>query len=383
VLVTADRAPVVFAEVLQVELPLVRPFVTGFGTTDVRQTVLVHLQAEDGLHGWGEAPALDQPFYLPETTTSTYFAASEFALPLALAASDPEPARVAAAMSRIRGNTFARAGVEQAFWSLQAAAHGTTMRALLGGERDRVAVGESLSIADTVDETLEEVALRLSEGYQRIKLKIRPGWDVEPVAEVRRAFGRDVMLQVDANAAYSLDDTDRLRRLDEYDLACIEQPLAWDALLEHAELQRSISTPICLDETLRSVDDVRRALDIDACRSVNLKPGRVGGLTASLQIAELCQSRGVSLWCGGMMESGIGRAGNLALCSLAAFTEPADMSPASVLFAWDLVDPTFEVAPDGTIAVPDAPGLGFAVRLDRVADQTVRSTVVSGPVAAD
>jgi O-succinylbenzoate synthase len=285
---------------------------------------------------------------------------------------------VAAAMSRIKGNTFARSGVEEAFWSLQAAAEGRTLQALMGGERDRVPVGESLSIAETIDETLEEVDLRLREGYQRIKLKIRPGWDVEPVRAVRETFGPDVLLQVDANAAYTLADVDDLRRLDDYDLACIEQPLAWDALLEHAELQRCLATPICLDETLRSVDDVRRALDIDACRNVNLKPGRVGGLTASLRIAELCRSRGVALWCGGMMESGIGRAGNLALCSVAGFTEPADMSPASVLFEWDLVDPTFEVGSDGTIAVPDAPGLGFPVRLDRVRAQTVRSTVVRG-----
>jgi O-succinylbenzoate synthase len=191
------------------------------------------------------------------------------------------------------------------------------------------------------------------------------------------------MLQVDANAAYSLADVDSLRRLDAYDLACIEQPLAWDALLEHAELQRALDTPICLDETLRSVDDVRRALDIGACRNVNLKPGRVGGLTASLRIAELCQSRGIPLWCGGMMESGIGRAGNLALCSLPAFTEPADMSPASVLFAWDLVDPTFEVQPDGTIPVPDRVGLGFPVRTDRVEAQTLdRAVVRNGSVGA-
>lgn len=375
---TADRAPVVFAEVLVVSLPLLRPFVTSFGVTDTRQTVLVHLRDEDGHEGWGEAPALDHPYYLPDTTATTYLIACEFALPLALAAPGLEPAVVADAMSRIRGNTFARAGVEEAFWSLQAAAEGTTLRALMGGERERVPVGESLSIAETIDETLEEVDLRLREGYQRIKLKIRPGWDVEPVAAVREAFGTDVMLQVDANAAYSLHDVDALRRLDEYGLACIEQPLAWDALLEHAELQRSLSTPVCLDETLRSFDDVQRALDIDACRNVNLKPGRVGGLTASLRIAELCRSRGVALWCGGMMESGIGRAGNLALCSVPGFTEPADMSPASVLFEWDLVDPTFEVGPDGTVAVPDAPGLGFPVRLDRVAAQTLRSTLVRG-----
>jgi O-succinylbenzoate synthase len=381
--VTADRAPVVLAEVLEVSLPLLKPFVTGFGVTDTRRTVLVHLQDADGHEGWGEGPALDHPYYLPDTTSSTFQAAARFALPLALAAADPEPAGVAAAMERIKGNTFARAGVEQAFWSLKAAAQGTTLRALLGGERDQVPVGESLSIAETIEETLEEVDLRLREGYQRIKLKIRPGWDLEPVAAVRSTFGSDVMLQVDANAAYSLADVDSLRRLDAYDLACIEQPLAWDALLEHAELQRALDTPICLDETLRSVDDVRRALDIGACRNVNLKPGRVGGLTASLRIAELCQSRGIPLWCGGMMESGIGRAGNLALCSLPAFTEPADMSPASVLFSWDLVDPTFEVQPNGTIPVPDRVGLGFPVRTDRVEAQTLdRAVVRNGSVGA-
>jgi O-succinylbenzoate synthase len=375
---TGDRAPVVQADVLEVALPLLRPFVTGFGVTATRRTVLVHLVDADGNEGWGEGPALDHPYYLPDTTTSTFEAAVQFALPLALGAADLAPGTVATALEPIRGNTFARSGVEGAFWSLQAAAEGTTLRTLMGGERDRVPVGESLSIAGTVEETLEEVALRLGEGYQRIKLKIRPGWDVEPVAAVREAFGADLMLQVDANAAYTLDDVGALRRLDDFGLACIEQPLAWDALLEHAELQRSLATPVCLDESLRSLDDVRRALDIRACRNVNLKPGRVGGLTASRRIAELCADRGVALWCGGMMESGIGRAGNLALCSLPAFTEPADMSPASVLFSWDLVDPTFEVGPDGTIAVPDEAGLGFPVRTDRVATQTLRRTPVLG-----
>jgi O-succinylbenzoate synthase len=376
--VTRDRAPIFSAEVRQVAMPLLKPFVTGFGVTDTRQTVLVHLRDEEGNEGWGEGPALDHPYYLPDTTASTFRTAVDFALPLALQAGSPEPAVVAAAMSTIRGNTFARAGVEEAFWSLQAVAEGRSMRSLFGGTRDRVPVGESLSIAETIDETLEEVALRLGEGYRRIKLKIRPGWDEEPVRAVREAFGDDLFLQVDANAAYILDHLADLRRLDAYGLACIEQPLEWDALLEHAELQRAIETPICLDETLRSLDDVRRALDLGACRNVNLKPGRVGGLTASLQIAELCRSRGVALWCGGMLESGIGRAGNLALCSLDAFTEPADMSPASVLFAWDLVDPTFEVEPDGTIAVPEAAGLGFPVRCDRVEAQTVAHAVVLG-----
>lgn len=375
---SGDRAPIVLAEVRQVALPLLKPFVTGFGVTDSRHTVVVHLRDEDGNEGWGEGPALDHPYYLPDTTASTYRTAVDFALPLALRAPDLEPVSVAAAMSAIKGNTFARAGVEEAFWSLRAAAEGSTISALMGGERTAVPVGESLSIADTVDETLAEVRLRLSEGYQRIKLKIRPGWDVEPVRAVREEFGDDLFLQVDANAAYSLEQIEDLKRLDDFGLACIEQPLGWDQLLEHAELQRAIATPVCLDETLRSADDVRRALDLDACRNVNLKPGRVGGLTESLKIVELCRSRGIALWCGGMLESGIGRAGNLALCSVAGCTDPADMSPASVLFAWDLVDPTFEVDPDGTVRVPDAVGLGFPVRRDRVEDQTVHRTVVLG-----
>jgi o-succinylbenzoate synthase len=373
---TSERAPVVRAEVLEVALPMLRPFVTGFGVTATRNTVLVHLVDENGLEGWGEGPALDHPYYLPDTTGSAFGIAVDFALPLALAVPSLAPVEVAEAMGRIRGNTFARAGVEAAFWSLEAAAAGVSLAELVGGTPRPVAVGESLSITETVEETLDEVRLRLTEGYRRIKLKIQPGWDVAVVAAVRDLVGDDVTVQVDANAAYTLDDADTLQALDDYDLACIEQPLAWDALLEHAELQRRLRTPVCLDETLRSPTDVRRALDLDACRNVNLKPARVGGITASLEIAELCRSRGVPLWCGGMMESGIGRAGNLALCSLPAFTDPADMSPASVLFSWDLVDPTYEVAADGTIAVPDAPGLGFPVRTDRIEAQLVRRTVV-------
>jgi o-succinylbenzoate synthase len=379
--VSPDRAPIVHAEVLEVALPLLRPFVTGFGVTSTRSTMLVHIVDENGVEGWGEGPALNDPYYLPDTTSSAYGVAVEFALPLALGLDCPEPRDVAAVLGRIRGNTFACAGVEQAFWSLAAAVDGVSLRELVGGVAGKVPVGESLSIAPTIEETLEEVELRVSEGYQRIKLKIQPGRDVDLVAAVRNLIGPDVMLQVDANAAYTLDDVETLRVLDDYDLACIEQPLAWDALVEHATLQQQIRTPVCLDETLRSPHDVRRALDIDACRNVNLKPARVGGITASLEIIELCRSRGIPLWCGGMMESGIGRAGNLALCSLPGFTEPADMSPASVLYAWDLVDPTFEVAADGTVEVPERVGLGFDVRADRIEQQLLRRTVVTADPA--
>jgi O-succinylbenzoate synthase len=371
-----EHPAVTLAEVLEVELPLLRPFVTGFGVTDSRHTVLVHLVAADGVEGWGEGPALDHPYYLPDTTASTFACVRDYALPLALGAGTGDPTTVHAAMARIRGNTFARAAVEAAFWAMHAARAGASLQALFGGARAAAPVGESLSITDTLDETLDEVRLRLDEGYRRIKLKIEPGWDLEVVAAVRDVVGPDVMLTVDANASYTLEHADHLARLDEFDLACMEQPLGWDQLLEHVELQKRIATPVCLDESLRSADDVRRALDIGACRNVNLKPARVGGIVESLRIAALCSERGVPLWCGGMMESGIGRASNLALCSLPAFTDPADMSPARVLFESDLVDPTYDVEADGTIRVPSAPGLGFDVDVDRVRSRTVRRAAV-------
>jgi O-succinylbenzoate synthase len=370
-----ERPEITLAEVLEVELPLLRPFVTGFGVTDSRHTVLVHLVAADGVEGWGEGPALDHPYYLPDTTAGTFACVRDYALPLALGAG-ADPLSVHGAMARIRGNTFARAAVEAAFWAIEATRAGKSLRELFGGPRTAAPVGESLSITETIDETLDEVRLRLEEGYCRIKLKIEPGWDVEVVAAVRAMIGPDVMLTVDANASYTLDHADHLAQLDEFDLACIEQPLGWDQLLEHVELQKRIATPVCLDESLRSADDVRRALDIGACRNVNLKPARVGGIVESLRIAALCEERGVPLWCGGMMESGIGRASNLALCSLTAFTDPADMSPARVLFESDLVDPTYDVEADGTIAVPAAPGLGFDVDLDRIRSRTVHRAAV-------
>jgi O-succinylbenzoate synthase len=378
-------APVTRAEVLEVSLPLMEPFVTGFGSTDTRRTVLVHLRDADGAEGWGEAAALDHPFYLPDTTSGSLALICEWALPIGLKAG-PDPLAVAQAMSTIRGNTFARAGVESAFWCLEAARDGVSLATLFcrkvgGGAasaeavvRRAVPVGESIGIHPTVASTLAEVDRRLGEGYQRVKLKVKPGWDVEVVAAVRQFIGPEVMLQVDANASYSAtaDDMRRLEELDGFGLSCIEQPLGWDDLLGHVELQRRLSTPICLDESLRSADDVRRALLLGACRNVNLKPGRVGGVAASIAIHDLCVAKQVPLWCGGMLESGIGRAVNLALCSLPGFTDPADMSPASVLYAFDLVEPTYEVSADGTIEVPTAPGLGFDVARDRVADLTLR-----------
>jgi O-succinylbenzoate synthase len=354
---------------------MLRPFVTSFGATDNRHTVIVHLRDADGNEGWGEAPALDDPYYLPETVATSYAITVSHALPLALAADSVSPPAVRSAMSAIRGNTYARAGVEAAFHCLQAQAEGRSMQNLLGGTAERIPVGESVGIAEDIDDTLDEVHRRIDEGYQRIKLKIAPAHDVSVVATVRNSVGEQVSLQVDANGGYRLDDAGTLAELDDFGLLCIEQPLGWDELCEHAELQRLLGTPICLDESLRSLGDVKRALRVGACRSVNIKPGRMGGLLESKEAAQLCADSGVAVWCGGMIESGIGRAGNLALCSLESFTQPADMSPANVLFAEDLIDPTYTVDPDGTIAVPTGAGLGFSVRVDHLEAAAVRRTV--------
>ncbi len=376
-------------------MALKTPFVTGFGTTDTRRTVVVHLVDTDGAEGWGEAAALDHPFYLPDTTSSTFAVVAEWALPLALDG-PPEPRAVASRLAAIRGNTFARAGVEAAFWCLESVRRGVPLARLFAeqagaGEEDRgasarvaVEVGDSIGIHPSVAATLAAVDEALGKGYRRIKLKVKPGWDEEIVAPVRDALGSDAMLQVDANGSYtsSREDLARLVRLDRYDLACIEQPLGWDDLEGHARLQRRIETPICLDECLRSSSDVVRALDMGACRNVNLKPGRVGGAAESFEVHRLCRDAAVPLWCGGMLESGIGRALNLAISALEGFNQPADMSPPLELYDFDLVHPTLELQSDGTIAVPVTPGLGFEVTRGRVESSTVKRAEVPVPAAA-
>jgi O-succinylbenzoate synthase len=370
----APAARVVAAEVLRVRMTLHEPFVTGFGSTPVRTTVLVRIEDADGRVGWGEAPALDHPFYLPETTSTTYAVVTEYALPLVLRAGVMEPSEVAETLMPVRGNGFARAGVEAAYWALASARAGVSVSQLLGGTRDRVAVGESISIKPTIDETLEEVSLRIGQGYRRIKLKIRPGWDVDLVRAVRNSFG-DVLLTVDANAVYTLDDLDVFLALDGYGLLCIEQPFAYDDIAGSATLQRRLETAVCLDEAVTGPRAAREALTLEACRNINLKPPRVGGLTAAREIHDLCVERGVPVWVGGMLESGIGRAGNLAVASLPGVVEPADMSPASVLFTEDLVDPTFVVEPDGFVAVPTTSGLGFEIEADRIAARTIQRAI--------
>jgi O-succinylbenzoate synthase len=386
----AEGGAVFRAEVLEVEMALRKPLITGYGSTETRRTVLVHLVGEDGAEGWGEAAALDHPFYLPDTTSGTFAVTAEWALPLSLAG-PAEPRSVAARLAAIRGNTFAKAGVESAFWCLEAARCGVSLAQLFAAEaggpgggtppaiRDHIPAGATIGIHPDVESTLEAVHRAVGKGSRRVKLKVRPGWDEAIVAAARDDLGPDVLLQVDANGSYTLADGDlgRLERLDAYSLACIEQPLGWDDLEGHAQLQARLTTPICLDECLRSAADVRRAIEMGACRNVNLKPGRVGGAVESLGVHRLCQEARVPLWCGGMLESGIGRASNLALCALPGFNQPGDISPPLELYRYDLVDPTYQVERDGTVAVPDGPGLGFHVAGARVAEHTIRRVEVT------
>ncbi len=359
-------------DLLVVDLPLITTFTTSFGTTRTRQTLLVRISTTDGLVGYGEAAALNDPFYRSETTGTCLHILRDYAVPMILGKPLAEAWEVAGMLAPIRGHTFAKAGLECAVWDVFAQRSGRSLSDLFGGTRTHIEVGESIGIHPTMEETLEEVALRLAEGYRRIKLKIAPGRDAATVEAVRERFG-DIVLMVDANASYTLDDLPRLKRLDAYDLLMIEQPLAFDDIVDHARLQRELRTPICLDESISSPEDARRALDIGACRILNVKPGRVGGPAASLAIHDLCRQRDVPLWVGGMLESGIGRAFNIAIASLPGFSLPADMSPSSVFYAEDLVDPTYTISADGLIAVPPTPGLGYPVHEDRIARYTSSS----------
>jgi o-succinylbenzoate synthase len=363
-------------ELRLIKLPLVHFFETSFGRIDDKHFILVRVDG-DGVTGYGECVAEVDPYYSAETNDTCWHIITDFIAPRLLGARFDHPRDVFPALKAIRGHNMAKAAVEMAAWDLYARQRREPLGRALGGTRDRIASGVSIGIQDSLEQLAANVERELAAGYRRIKIKIKPGWDVDAVRIVRQRFG-SIPLMVDANAAYTLADADHLARLDEFELMMIEQPLDYDDISDHAALQKRLKTPICLDESIKSVRDGAAAIAAGACRIINIKPGRIGGFRESIRLHDVCAAHGIPVWHGGMLESGIGRAGNLALCSLDAFTDPADMSPASVLFAWDLVDPTFEVEPDGTIVVPEAAGLGFPVRRDRIEAQTAAHTVVLG-----
>jgi o-succinylbenzoate synthase len=346
-------------ELRLVRLPLLEPFEVSFGRMDSRLLFLLRLDA--GAHsGWGECVAFEKPLFSYETVGTALHVIRDHLAPAILGQEIDDLAGLTSRLGAFRGHPMAKAGIELAFVDLVARLRGEPISRLIGGVRREVEVGVSLGIQSTVDALDARVSRFLGLGYRRIKLKIKPGADVAVVGEIRRRHPQ-ILLSVDANAAYTLADAGLLRQLDAYDLLMIEQPLAHDDLLDHARLQETLATAICLDESITSHDRARQALETGACRIVNMKVGRVGGYSEALRIHELCVERGVPLWCGGMMESGIGRAHNVALASLAGFTLPGDISASERYFERDVILPPVEVTADGTVAVPTSVGLGFDV----------------------
>jgi O-succinylbenzoate synthase len=360
-------------EVRHLALPLVHPFETSFGREDVRQTIIVAVRSE-GLTGWGEAATSAGPWYEYETVGTCWHVLVEFLGPLVLGRDVRSPDEAAQSVAPVRGHNLAKMGLEAAIWDVLGQAQGKSVSQLLGGTRERVAVGVSIGVQDSMAALLERIDEFWRQGYSRIKCKIRPGWDVEVVRQVREHYP-DVPLMVDANSAYTLADAERLAALDEFGLMMIEQPLAYDDLVDHAALQKRLRTPICLDESVPTLAAARAALALGSGRIINIKPGRVGGLVAARAIHDLCRAHELPVWCGGMLETGIGRAHNVALASLPGFTLPGDISASSRYFDEDIVDPPFVVEDDGTMTVPSDPGIGVRIaqrHLDAATQRQVR-----------
>jgi O-succinylbenzoate synthase len=361
-------------EIRHLALPLVHPFETSFGREDTRQTILVTVYGE-GCIGWGEAATSDGPWYEYETVETCWHVLRDFIAPRIIHHEIATPHDAARIMAPVRGHNLAKMGLESAIWDLLGQASGQSISQLLGGTRRQVAVGVSIGVQDSVQALLDRIASFWAQGYSRVKCKIRPGWDVEVIRQIRDRFPT-LPLMADANSAYTLGDAARIGALDGFDLMMIEQPLAYDDLVDHAELQRQLRTPICLDESVPSLAAARAALALGSGRIVNIKPGRVGGLTVAQAIHDLCREHQIPVWCGGMLETGVGRAHNVALASLPGFTLPGDISASARYFHQDIVDPPFEVNSDGTMNVPAGPGIGVTVRRDIMDSLTQRQIAI-------
>ncbi len=349
----------------QIRVPLVRPFETSFGRTFERRILLVEVEDADGAAGWGEVTCGERPFYNEEWVDSAWLVLRDFAIPRVLGREIPAAAAVGALNAAVRGHRMALGGLEAACWELEARKRGLPLWQHVGGERREIACGVSIGIQDSVGELLDLIGTEVEAGYRRVKIKIKPGWDVSVIRAVRARFP-DIQLIADANSAYALHDAPRLAELDAFGLMMLEQPLGHDEIIDHAELQKSLDTPICLDECIRSAHHAAQAIRLGACRIINIKLGRVGGFAEAIRVHDVCRDAGVPVWCGGMLESGIGRAHNIALSTLANFALPGDVSASKRYWARDIIDPPVTVTSRGTISAPDAPGLGYGLDLDRI-----------------
>lgn len=357
-------------ELRRLHVPLKAAFETSFGRFTFRDCILVGVSGE-GETGYAESVAMPTPYYNEEMTDTVWYMLQHFLIPQLVGKQVERPEEIADLFAAVRRNYMAISALEGAVWDLLCKARGVSLAAALGGTRSEIDVGVSIGIEASVDAVLRNVERFLTEGYKKIKVKIKPGFDIELIDAIRTRFGPDVPLMADANSAYTLADTDRLKQLDPYGLMMIEQPLAHDDIVDHAKLQQAIATPICLDESIHSVEDARKAIELASCRIINLKIGRVGGLTHTKRIHDLCAEHGIPVWCGGMFEMGVGRAHNIALASMPNFTLPGDTSASSRHFAEDIVEPAVDFVRPGTLAVPDKPGIGYELNHAAVEKFTV------------
>jgi o-succinylbenzoate synthase len=358
-------------ELRHIKMVLVSPFVTSMGIEYDEEHIIVRVDA-DGVTGWGESVAEGTPFYSYETVPTAWHILKDFLIPSVLGKDIADIKEALEGYTKVRGHMMAKAGLEAALWDAFAKTKNIPLSKMLGGTREKIDVGVSIGIQSSVAELIKKVNGYLAEGYKRIKIKISPGYDLQFVEALRMEFP-DLLLQVDANSAYTLDDIGIFKKMDEYNLSLIEQPLGYEDIFDHSKLQREIKTPICLDESIHSLDDTRAAIELGSCRIINIKPGRVGGYTESKLIHDYCASMNIPVWHGGMLESGIGRAGNVALASLPNFTLPGDISASKRYYKEDIVDPEFVVNPDGTMDVPTKPGIGVEVNMKMLDKVTVRS----------
>ncbi len=362
-------------ELTEINLPLVHFFETSFGRTYERRIILVRVEDSDGVEGWGEITCGEVPGYSDEWTDSAWVTAEKILAPMVVGKEFEKAADVWDAMKWVRGHRMAKSGIETACWDLEAKKLGVPLWRHLGGVKNEIDCGVSIGIQDSVAQLFEKIQTELDAGYRRIKIKIAPHWDYDIIKQVREKFG-NILLMGDANSAYTLADIELFKRMDSFEMMMFEQPLSHDDMLDHAKLQREIKTPICLDESVKSPDDARKAIELGSCKIINVKLGRVGGHAQVKKVEEICRNSGIPIWCGGMLESGIGRAHNIAMSTLEGFTLPGDVSASKRYWHEDIIEPDVELSPNGTIVAPERSGIGFGVKRERIEKVTVRSVKI-------
>ena len=359
-------------ELREIRLPLIHFFETSFGRTTERRIVLVRVIDREGGEGWGECTAGEGPFYSDEWTETAWTTLKDFLAPIVTGREIANASAIGDLMKAVRGHRMAKAAIETACWDLESRRAGVPLWKHLGGVQREIPCGVSIGIQESPEILLEKIAKEVADGYQRIKIKIKPGWDLEIVEQVRKEFP-EIQLMGDANSAYTLSDAPLFKSLDDFSLMMIEQPLAYDDIFDHAQLQKQIRTPICLDESVKTPADALHAIDLGSCRIINVKLGRVGGHAMAKLVENAARERKIPVWCGGMLESGVGRAHNIAMATLAGFTLPGDVSASARYWEEDIIDPAVTVSARGTITTPDSPGIGFKVNRARIDRLTVRS----------